>query len=311
MQSRANNRLQPCCSCPKPSTISSSILDQAGISFPGSVAEDKIIHPIINMPSISMSAWQNLWLYSCFLPGWWSDPFLIFAAYAALQYQVFTNIFSPKRPSLPSMWKQMSSYHWTMQSVAGSIYTWSSKHGQGYYISFMAEQRWQSVRIQDEAHCWSWWCLPVSFNLVMMTDPPPPQWLQPMTCQNHQSPPHQETKNLGKIFLGCFAASISGGQRFCQLCRGKLRGDWPHATLSQERLNAFAPPCSLSFGREVYTPSLPGTFLNLVVQWCLVNYHLICDMPMCWNSIMVMRQWLHLQQWAVNEYLCAYGTRMG
>ncbi|XP_077321726.1 zinc finger BED domain-containing protein 6-like isoform X1 [Lithobates pipiens] len=38
---------------------------------------------------------------------------------------------------------------------------------------------------------------------------------------------------------------------------------------------------------------------------------LICDMPTRWNSTLAMLQQLHMQQRAINEYLCEYGTRTG
>ena len=50
---------------------------------------------------------------------------------------------------------------------------------------------------------------------------------------------------------------------------------------------------------------------DLQKEFNLPKNRLMCDMPTGWNSTLAMLQRLHMQQRAINEYLCDYGTRTG
>ena len=46
-------------------------------------------------------------------------------------------------------------------------------------------------------------------------------------------------------------------------------------------------------------------------EFNLPTNRLVCDMPTRWNSMLAMLQGLHMQQRAINEYLCEIDTRTG
>lgn len=67
----------------------------------------------------------------------------------------------------------------------------------------------------------------------------------------------------------------------------------------------------MSCGRSACVGTLGGYTQQLFAWLNLSGNHLICDTPTCWNITLAMLQWLHQDQWNVNEFLCKYGMITG
>uniref|UniRef100_A0A8C5M377 BED-type domain-containing protein n=1 Tax=Leptobrachium leishanense TaxID=445787 RepID=A0A8C5M377_9ANUR len=188
--------------------------------------------------------------------------------------------------------------------------TWSSKHGQGRYISFTAHwvtliaagrdaRRGSVLELfhppRDRSH--------TGPEILSALQGQVQRWLTPRQLQ------------LGMIVCD------NGSNLLSALRKGKLTHEpcLAHVlNLVVQRFLIKYPGLSelLSQARKVcshFRWSFPASVLLAEIQreFHLPTNRLICDMPTRWNSTLAMLQRLHKQQRAINEYLCEYGTRTG
>uniref|UniRef100_A0A8C5MU29 BED-type domain-containing protein n=1 Tax=Leptobrachium leishanense TaxID=445787 RepID=A0A8C5MU29_9ANUR len=238
-----------------------------------------------------------------------SASFREFAECAVPQWQVSKcHYFS--RKAIPALYQHMEDN--VIESLGKAISskvhvtldTWSSKHGQGRYISFTAH--WVTdcnailylsfVCLRDRSH--------TGPEILSALQGQVQRWLTPRQLQ------------LGMIVCD------NGSNLLSALRKGRLT----HVPCLVHVLNLVVqrfltkyPGLAelLSQARNVcshFRWSFPASIRLAEIQrefHLPTNKQSDLDMPTRWNSILAMLQRLHKQQRAINEYLCEYGTRTG
>uniref|UniRef100_A0A8C5MAC7 BED-type domain-containing protein n=1 Tax=Leptobrachium leishanense TaxID=445787 RepID=A0A8C5MAC7_9ANUR len=237
-----------------------------------------------------------------------SAPFREFAECAVPQWQVpKRHYFSPK--AIPALYQHVEDN--VIQSLGKAVSskvhvtldTWSSKHGQGRYISFTAH--WVTLiaagrdprrgSVLELVH------LPRLQKADCMRSGQVQRWLTP--------------RQLDLEMIVC----DNGSNLLSALRKGKLT----HVPCLAQVLNLLVQrfltkypglPELLIQARKVcshFRRSFPASVRVAEIQreFHLPTNRLICDMPTRWNSTLAMLQRLHKQQRAINEYLCEMVSR--
>uniref|UniRef100_A0A8C5QAH9 BED-type domain-containing protein n=1 Tax=Leptobrachium leishanense TaxID=445787 RepID=A0A8C5QAH9_9ANUR len=206
-----------------------------------------------------------------------SASFCEFAECAVPQWQVPKRHFF-SRKAIPALYQHVEDN--VMESLGKAVSskvhvtldTWSSKHGQGHYISFTAH--WVTLIAAGRD--------PRRGSVLELVHPPCLQKAACMrsVCSTTISPSSSSSSSS-------FSVSVLNlvVQRFLTRYPGLAE------LLSQAR-----KVCS-HFRR-----SFPASVR--LAEFHLPTNLLICDMPTRWNSTLAMLQRLHKQQRAINEYLC-------
>uniref|UniRef100_A0A8C5MBG2 Uncharacterized protein n=1 Tax=Leptobrachium leishanense TaxID=445787 RepID=A0A8C5MBG2_9ANUR len=241
-----------------------------------------------------------------------SSPFREFAECAVPQWQV------PKRHyfshnAIPALYQHVEDNVIQLlgKAVSNKVHVtldkWSSKHGQGRYISFKAH--WVTLIAAGRD--------PRRGSVLELVHPPRLQKAACMrsVCSTTTTSPSSSSSSSS------FSVSDNGSNLLSALRKGKLM----HVPCLAHVLNLVVQrfltkypglPELLIQARKVcshFRRSFPASVRLAEIQreFHLPTNRLICDMPTRWNSTLAVLQRLHKQQRTINEYLCEYGTRTG